>query len=156
MTRIGCKSFSSYLSSRSLTRSTVAFRIGEAAKNAFHSNPRNTVFDAKRLIGRKLSEPEVQNDIKHWPFSVKEKNGKPVVGVQYKGEQKTFVSATSPEKLNNKVDSPMVDSRRDQRDGVDTDEGDSRGISRSKSHSRRRHCPRVYAPAKVPFLIDVG
>ncbi|TFK25540.1 heat shock protein [Coprinopsis marcescibilis] len=64
--------------------------IGEAAKQQFHSNPKNTVFDAKRLIGRKLSEPEVQKDIKHWPFVVKEEHGKPVVSVQYKGEKKSF------------------------------------------------------------------
>ena len=41
-------------------------RIGDSAKNAFHSNPTNTVFDAKRLIGRKIEEPELQRDIKHW------------------------------------------------------------------------------------------
>jgi Hsp70 protein len=41
-------------------------RIGDSAKNAFHSNPTNTVFDAKRLIGRKITEPELQRDIKHW------------------------------------------------------------------------------------------
>jgi len=41
-------------------------RIGDSAKNAFHSNPTNTVFDAKRLIGRKINEPELQRDMKHW------------------------------------------------------------------------------------------
>jgi endoplasmic reticulum chaperone BiP len=41
-------------------------RIGDSAKNAFHSNPTNTVFDAKRLIGRKIEEPELQRDMKHW------------------------------------------------------------------------------------------
>jgi molecular chaperone DnaK (HSP70) len=41
-------------------------RIGDSAKNAFHSNPTNTVFDAKRLIGRKIAEPDLQRDIKHW------------------------------------------------------------------------------------------
>ena len=40
--------------------------IGDSAKNAFHTNPTNTVFDAKRLIGRKMEEPELQRDIKHW------------------------------------------------------------------------------------------
>ncbi|KAF6760079.1 heat shock protein [Ephemerocybe angulata] len=69
--------------------------IGESAKNAFHSNPRNTIFDAKRLIGRKLSDPEVQKDMKHWPFKVTERNGKPVVNVQYQGEAKSF----SPEEI---------------------------------------------------------
>lgn len=71
---------------------TILCRIGESAKNAFHSNPRNTIFDAKRLIGRKLSDPEVQKDMKHWPFKVTERNGKPVVNVQYQGEAKSFVS----------------------------------------------------------------
>ena len=41
-------------------------RIGDSAKNAFHSNPTNTVFDAKRLIGRKIDEQDLQRDIKHW------------------------------------------------------------------------------------------
>jgi len=41
-------------------------RIGDLAKNAFHSNPTNAVFDAKRLIGRKMDGPELQHDIKHW------------------------------------------------------------------------------------------
>jgi molecular chaperone DnaK (HSP70) len=40
--------------------------VGDAAKNAFHSNPENTVFDAKRLIGRKMDDPEVKRDQKHW------------------------------------------------------------------------------------------
>ena len=44
----------------------MACSVGDSAKNAFHSNPENTVFDAKRLIGRKFDEPEVQRDMKHW------------------------------------------------------------------------------------------
>ena len=40
--------------------------IGDSAKNTFHSNPQNTVFDAKRLIGRNFDDPEVQKDMKHW------------------------------------------------------------------------------------------
>ena len=40
--------------------------IGDSAKNAFHANPANTVFDAKRLIGRKYNDPDVQKDLKHW------------------------------------------------------------------------------------------
>lgn len=66
-----------------------------AQKNALHSNPRNTVFDAKRLIGRQLSEPDVQLDLKHWPFSVTERDDKPVIGVNYKGVQQQF----SPEEI---------------------------------------------------------
>ena len=49
------------------------------------------VFDAKRLIGRKFSDPEVQSDIKHFPFTVLSKGDKPVVEVEYRGEKKQFV-----------------------------------------------------------------
>ncbi|TRM61057.1 heat shock protein 70 family [Schizophyllum amplum] len=64
--------------------------IGDAAKNAFHSNPQNTVFDAKRLIGRKFDDPDVQKDMRHWPFKIIDKAGKPQIQVNYKGEDKTF------------------------------------------------------------------
>ncbi|KAH9993033.1 heat shock protein 70 family [Russula vinacea] len=64
--------------------------IGDSAKNAFHTNPTNTVFDAKRLIGRKIEEPELQRDLKHWPFKVVEKSGKPSVQVKYRGEDRDF------------------------------------------------------------------
>ncbi|KAL1748012.1 heat shock protein 70 family [Schizophyllum fasciatum] len=64
--------------------------IGDAAKNAFHTNAQNTVFDAKRLIGRKFDDPEVQKDMKHWPFKIVEKAGKPLIQVHYKGDLKTF------------------------------------------------------------------
>ncbi|KAK0482600.1 heat shock protein 70 [Armillaria novae-zelandiae] len=78
-----------------ITPSWVSFKdnerlIGESAKHAFHSNPQNTVFDAKRLIGRKVNDPDVQKDIKHWPFKVQEKNGKPTISVQYEGETRDF------------------------------------------------------------------
>jgi len=53
--------------------------IGDAAKNQAPSNPTNTVFDVKRLIGRKYSDATVQSDKKHFPFTVKDSNGKPVV-----------------------------------------------------------------------------
>jgi heat shock protein 1/8 len=59
-------------------------------------NPYNTVFDAKRLIGRKFTDAEVQADMKHWPFKVIDKDSKPIVQVEYRGEQKTFVSMLSP------------------------------------------------------------
>lgn len=55
-------------------------------------NPYNTVFDAKRLIGRKFADAEVQADMKHWAFKVIDKAGKPVIEVDYKGETKQFVS----------------------------------------------------------------
>ncbi|KAI0668881.1 heat shock protein 70 [Trametes maxima] len=64
--------------------------VGDSAKNAFHSNPENTVFDAKRLIGRKFDDPEVQRDMKHWPFKIVSKSGKPIVQVKYRGELRDF------------------------------------------------------------------
>merc|ERR1712130_58500 len=65
--------------------------IGDAAKNQVAMNPVNTVFDAKRLIGRKFQDASVQADIKHWPFKVKPGQAdKPMIEVGYKGEQKTF------------------------------------------------------------------
>jgi len=73
--------------------------IGDAAKNQVAMNPYNTVFDAKRLIGRKFSEPEVQSDIKHFPFKVLDKAGKPYIRVQYRGEDKEF----SPEEISSMI-----------------------------------------------------
>ena len=55
-------------------------------------NPYNTVFDAKRLIGRKFDDKDVQADMKHWPFKIIDKGTKPVIEVEYRGEQKQFVS----------------------------------------------------------------
>jgi len=77
------------------TPSYVAFSdterlIGEAAKNQAAMNPVNTVFDAKRLIGRKVSDPVVQSDKKHWPFKVASNDDKPLIEVQHLGEKKTF------------------------------------------------------------------
>ncbi|KAI1848916.1 hypothetical protein JX265_001247 [Neoarthrinium moseri] len=64
--------------------------VGDAAKQQAAANPTNTIYDIKRLIGRKYEEKDLQNDIKHFPFKVKNKNGKPVVQVQSAGEDKTF------------------------------------------------------------------
>ncbi|KZT05220.1 heat shock protein 70 [Laetiporus sulphureus 93-53] len=64
--------------------------VGDAAKNAYHSNPENTVFDAKRLIGRKMDDPEVKRDQKHWPFKIVAKNDKPAIQVNYRGENREF------------------------------------------------------------------
>ena len=61
--------------------------IGDAAKNQASANPENTVFDAKRLIGRKYSDDTVQADIKHWPFDVADKGGKPKVVVTAGGRK---------------------------------------------------------------------
>ena len=55
-------------------------------------NSLSSVFNAKRLIGRKFSDPEVQSDIKHFPFKVIEKGGKPYIKAQYRGKDKEFVS----------------------------------------------------------------
>lgn len=65
--------------------------IGDAAKNQVARNPRNTVFDAKRLIGRRFSDPIVQADMKLWPFKVEcGPNDKPYIVVEFKGESKKF------------------------------------------------------------------
>eukprot|EP00965_Chrysotila_dentata_P242008 6204638-Pleurochrysis_carterae.AAC.1 len=61
--------------------------IGDAAKNQAAANPENTVFDAKRLIGRKFSDASVQTDMKHWPFKVVDKGGKPMISVDAKGRK---------------------------------------------------------------------
>ncbi len=78
------------------TPSYVAFNdserlIGDSAKNQSDVNSSNTVFDAKRLIGRKFTEQSVQDDMRTWPFNVVEgENGKPMINVTYKGEAKQF------------------------------------------------------------------
>lgn len=77
------------------TPSYVAFTdterlIGDAAKNQVAMNPTNTIFDAKRLIGRKFDDPAIQADMKHWPFEVESIEGKPKIQVEYKGETKSF------------------------------------------------------------------
>ncbi|KAJ9151177.1 Hsp70-like protein [Pleurostoma richardsiae] len=78
-----------------ITPSYVAFTederlVGDAAKNQAAANPSNTIFDIKRLIGRKYSEKDVQNDIKHFPYKVVSKDDKPVVQVQVAGDAKQF------------------------------------------------------------------
>jgi len=92
------------------TPSYVAFNdterlIGDAAKNQSAMNPTNTIFDAKRLIGRKFNDPVVQQDIKHWPFKVVKDGDKPKIQVQYKGETKTFF----PEEISSMVLTKMKD-----------------------------------------------
>merc|ERR1719230_678031 len=65
--------------------------IGDAAKNQAAMNPKNTVFDAKRLIGRRFTDSATQSDMKHFPFGVIQKDGdRPAIRVEYKGEQKDF------------------------------------------------------------------
>eukprot|EP00050_Salpingoeca_kvevrii_P004700 m.257267 g.257267 ORF g.257267 m.257267 type:complete len:657 (+) comp11028_c1_seq17:137-2107(+) len=88
-----------------ITPSYVAFTeegerlIGDAAKNQLTTNPENTVFDAKRLIGRRFNEPSVQEDMKHFPFKVVDVGGKPKIEVEYKGETKQFF----PEEISSMV-----------------------------------------------------
>lgn len=78
------------------TPSMVAFTdeerlLGDAAKNQATLNPNNTVYDAKRLIGRKFNDDDVQKDNKLWPFTVKpDAAGKPLIEVTYQGDTKTF------------------------------------------------------------------
>ncbi|OJJ46319.1 hypothetical protein ASPZODRAFT_133352 [Penicilliopsis zonata CBS 506.65] len=64
--------------------------IGEAAKNQAAMNPQNTIFDIKRLIGRRFDDPIVKKDVESWPFKVVDQGGNPVVEVDYLGETKTF------------------------------------------------------------------
>ncbi|CAF1176848.1 unnamed protein product [Didymodactylos carnosus] len=64
--------------------------ISDAAKNQVSMNPNNTIFDAKRLIGRKFDDSTVQADIKYWPFKVISEGGKPKIQVEYKNEIKSF------------------------------------------------------------------
>merc|ERR1711978_301642 len=77
------------------TPSYVAFTdterlIGDAAKNQVAMNPNNTIFDAKRLIGRQFQDSTVQSDMKHWPFKVANAGGKPRLQGEFKNETKTF------------------------------------------------------------------
>jgi len=86
------------------TPSYVAFTdterlIGDAAKNQVAMNPTNTIFDAKRLIGRKFTDSSVQTDMKLWPFKVVERGGKPKLSVEYKAEEKEF----NPEEISSMV-----------------------------------------------------
>eukprot|EP01080_Neovahlkampfia_damariscottae_P011579 gene11579-4825_t len=88
-----------------ITPSYVAFSgeerlIGDAAKNQVAINAKNTVFDAKRLIGRHFKESAVQSDLVHWPFKVEaEESGKPIIKVQYNEEERTFL----PEEISSMV-----------------------------------------------------
>lgn len=62
-------------------------------------NPKNTVFDAKRLIGRRFDDQKIQEDMKHWPFTVINDGGKPKIQVEFKGEMKKF----APEEISSMV-----------------------------------------------------
>lgn len=83
-----------------ITPSYVAFSdegrlVGDAAKNQLSNNPTNTIFDVKRIIGRKWDDPQVQADKKHFPFTLKNKGGNPYVEVAVDGSKMMF----SPEQI---------------------------------------------------------
>ena len=73
--------------------------IGDPAKNQANMNPENTIFDAKRLIGRDTNDPNIIKDRKLWPFKVEDNNGKPVISVLYKEERKSF----QPEEISSMI-----------------------------------------------------
>jgi len=87
------------------TPSFVAFTdterlVGDGAKNQSTMNPENTIYDAKRLIGRKYSDPVIQNEINNFPFDViNDGNDKPIIKVKYKNEDKTF----QPEEISSMI-----------------------------------------------------
>lgn len=77
------------------TPSYVAFTeterlVGEAAKNQAAMNPKNTVFDAKRMIGREYDSKEIQGDMKLWPFKVVQDGKKPAIQVEFQGKTRVF------------------------------------------------------------------
>ncbi|KAL1524209.1 hypothetical protein AB1Y20_019117 [Prymnesium parvum] len=94
-----------------VTPSYVAFTdgerlVGDAAKTQAAFNPQNTVYDAKRLIGRRFSDPHVQSDMKLWPFAVEaDKDGKPAIRVHVKGEAKLLL----PQEISAMILSKMRD-----------------------------------------------
>jgi hypothetical protein len=138
---------------RRITPSWVSFPesgerlVGDSAKHAFHSNPSNTVFDAKRLIGHNYEDWEVQQDIKHWPFNVATKAGKPVIRVNHGHKLRDFVSFqcisghSSPTRASS-------DAGRNQRYGTIEPERNCGGIFRRGSDS----CGRDRACLSVIFL----
>ena len=73
--------------------------IGDSAKNAASTNTKNTIFDAKRLIGRDYNDPILQKDLKHFPFRVIDDSNKPKIQVTYKDEQKKF----TPEEISSMI-----------------------------------------------------
>ncbi len=86
------------------TPSYVAFNdterlIGDAAKNQIAMNPTNTIFDAKRAIGRNFTNSDLQSDMKHWSFKVINESGKPKFEVDFKGERKAF----TPEEISSMI-----------------------------------------------------
>ena len=96
------------------TPSYVAFTdserlIGDAAKNQAAMNPTNTIFDAKRLIGRKFNDSAVQTDMKNWPFTVKNAGDSVKIEAEFKGERKLF----APEEISSMVLTKMKQTAED-------------------------------------------
>jgi heat shock 70kDa protein 1/2/6/8 len=86
--------------------------VGDPAKNQSTMNPKNTVYDAKRLIGRKFDDPAIKDDIKLWSFNVTaDNNNKPLINVKYKDEDKTFhaeeISAMVIQRLKETVEAQL-------------------------------------------------
>lgn len=86
------------------TPSYVAFTdterlIGAAAKNQANANPKNTVHDAKRLMGRRFNDEAVKSDMKTFSYDVVDENGKPMISVKYKNEEQKY----SPEQIGSMV-----------------------------------------------------
>ena len=65
--------------------------VGDAAKALAPAEPFHTVFDAKRLIGRRYDDPKLQKDLKYMPFNITKKNDKPVIVIERKGEMKEYL-----------------------------------------------------------------
>ncbi|KAI3403735.1 KAR2 [Candida oxycetoniae] len=87
-----------------ITPSYVSFNgderlVGDAAKNQAPSNVNNTIFDIKRLIGLKYNDDTVQKELRHLPYRITNKSNKPVVEVEFNGEEKTF----SPEEISGMI-----------------------------------------------------
>ena len=86
------------------TPSHVAFTdqeriIGDSAKNQANANPENSIYDAKRLIGRDFNDPVVQAEMKLFPFKIINNNNKPEIQVKYKNEDKQF----KPEEISSMI-----------------------------------------------------
>ncbi|CAG2184949.1 HSPA1s [Mytilus edulis] len=95
------------------TPSCVAFTdtgrlVGDTAKEKVSTNATNSIFDAKRLMGRQFSDSTVQSDIKHWPFKVINRDDKPKLQADYKGETKTFTQ----EEISSNATNSIFDAKR--------------------------------------------
>jgi L1 cell adhesion molecule like protein len=73
--------------------------IGDAAKSLAASNAKNTVYDAKRLIGRNYNESHMKEEMKHYSYNIIDKNNKPIIDIEYKGERKQF----TPEEISSMI-----------------------------------------------------